>query len=181
MTEGQSRRTSPPRARKGVLATLGTVALLLVVVLLQRGLGDAAAPLTPGPTSAGGPTSAAPSPVPTAGPSGDVAGRDQDQVGTDVDPETGLAWVRLEQLPPEATDVVERIEAGGPFRYDQDGRTFNNFEGLLPEQRRGFYREYTVPTPGERDRGARRIVTGDDDTQFFWTADHYESFERIQR
>ncbi|RCK68674.1 ribonuclease [Desertihabitans brevis] len=127
--------------------------------------------------------SAAPSQTPTGGdPSGGgVQGRDQEQVGTDVDPQTGLPWVRLEQLPPEAAETVELIEDGGPFPYRQDGAVFNNFEGLLPEEPRGHYREYTVPTPGEDDRGARRIVTGEDDTVFFWTADHYGSFERIAR
>lgn len=92
-----------------------------------------------------------------------------------------LAWVCVTHLPAEAQQTVALIDAGGPFPYDKDGSVFNNFEGLLPAQPRGYYREYTVPTPGERDRGARRIVTGDADRELFYTADHYASFVRVQR
>lgn len=93
----------------------------------------------------------------------------------------GLREVRLAELPPEAQRTVELIDAGGPFPYEKDGSTFNNFEGVLPAQPRGYYREYTVPTPGEHDRGARRIVTGDHDRELFYTADHYETFVRVRR
>jgi ribonuclease T1 len=93
----------------------------------------------------------------------------------------GLSWRCLADLPVEGRQTVELIDAGGPFPYDKDGATFNNFEGVLPDQRRGYYREYTVPTPGETDRGARRIVTGDRDRELFYTADHYETFVRVQR
>lgn len=96
------------------------------------------------------------------------------------DPESGLAVVELDQLPPEAARTVELIKAGGPFPYAKDGTTFGNREGLLPDQPRGYYREYTVPTPGEGDRGARRIVTGDRDRIFYYTGDHYTSFSRIR-
>lgn len=96
-----------------------------------------------------------------------------------VDPETGLAVVPVEQLPPEAAETLELIDDGGPFPYDRDGVTFENREGILPDRERGYYEEYTVPTPGEADRGARRIVTGGED--YFWTADHYESFVVIER
>ncbi len=93
----------------------------------------------------------------------------------------GLPVVRLADLPPQARQTVALIDAGGPFPYAKDGATFNNFEGVLPSRPRGYYREYTVKTPGERDRGARRIVTGDRDRELFYTADHYESFARVQR
>lgn len=83
-------------------------------------------------------------------------------------------------LPAEGVQVLRRIDAGGPFLYRQDGGIFGNREGLLPERPRGHYREYTVPTPGSDDRGARRIVTGGDPpTEFFYTADHYDSFVTI--
>lgn len=83
-------------------------------------------------------------------------------------------------LPPEAFDTLALIEAGGPFPYDRDGTVFQNREGRLPSQPRGHYREYTVPTPGSRDRGARRIVTGGDPpVEFYYTDDHYRSFRRI--
>ncbi|MBU8826441.1 ribonuclease [Mycolicibacterium goodii] len=87
----------------------------------------------------------------------------------------------LASLPPEVSDTVELIESGGPFPYPRnDGVVFGNFEGLLPEHERGYYREYTVPTPGLQHRGARRIVTGgtplDDPPEMYYTGDHYESF-----
>ncbi len=104
----------------------------------------------------------------------------------DVDEDTGLPWVSYDALPAEAHQTLKLIDQGGPFPYERDGITFGNFEGLLPERPRGYYREYTVPTPGLTHRGARRIVTGgprpgeDGDPEwYFWTQDHYESFERI--
>ena len=85
-----------------------------------------------------------------------------------------------ESLPVEAADALRRIRAGGPFHYRQDGGVFHNRERLLPERPRGYYREYTVATPGARDRGARRIVTGGTPpVEFFYTTDHYRSFRRI--
>lgn len=95
-----------------------------------------------------------------------------------VDPETGLTWVSLDELPPEALDTVELIADGGPYPEDEDGGTFYNREGILPDRQDGYYTEYTVPTPGSSDRGARRVVAGEPD-ELFWTADHYDSFERI--
>ena len=97
-----------------------------------------------------------------------------------TDPVSGLAWVDLAALPPEAADTVDLIDAGGPFPYEEDDGTFGNFEGILPDQPRGYYREYTVETPGSNDRGARRIVAGSEG-ELYWTADHYQSFERISR
>ena len=84
-------------------------------------------------------------------------------------------------LPPEAIDTLALIEAGGPFPYRRDGVTFENRERLLPAKPRGYYREYTVPTPGSRDRGARRIVAGGDPPEvLYYTADHYRSFRRVE-
>lgn len=97
---------------------------------------------------------------------------------TDVDPESGLRYVAVADLPEEARDTLKLIDRGGPFPYDRDGAVFGNFEKLLPQQDRGYYREYTVKTPGERDRGARRIVTGNGG-QRYYTEDHYKSFRRI--
>lgn len=85
-------------------------------------------------------------------------------------------------LPVEAHEVLRRIEAGGPFDHRQDGAVFHNREHLLPPQPRGYYREYTVPTPGAHDRGARRIVTGGGTpgtrvpSEYWYTQDHYRSF-----
>jgi guanyl-specific ribonuclease Sa len=83
-------------------------------------------------------------------------------------------------LPPEARETLRLIARGGPFPYERDGVVFGNFEKRLPQRPRGYYREYTVPTPRVAHRGARRIVTGGDPpSEFFYTDDHYESFRRI--
>lgn len=94
----------------------------------------------------------------------------------------GVATVRVTELPPQGRETYERIRQGGPFRYDKDGVVFGNRERQLPAQRRGYYREYTVTTPGSRDRGARRIVCGGPSRTpdaCYYTADHYASFRRI--
>jgi ribonuclease T1 len=90
--------------------------------------------------------------------------------------------VPLSQLPKEARDTLALIKRGGPFPYRQDGSVFGNRERLLPRRERGYYREYTVPTPGSRDRGARRIVAGGSPvaTEYWYTGDHYNSFRRIR-
>lgn len=86
-----------------------------------------------------------------------------------------------QDLPAEAVATLQLISAGGPFPYRKDGTTFRNRERLLPQEPRGYYREYTVPTPGSRDRGARRIVAGGDPpVVFYYTDDHYRSFRRIE-
>jgi ribonuclease T1 len=95
-----------------------------------------------------------------------------------ADPTTDLPTMTVEQLPPEGIETLELVAAGGPFPYDQDGSTFGNREGILPQQPAGFYAEYTVITPGEGDRGARRIVGGDDGSRFY-TSDHYSSFREV--
>lgn len=91
--------------------------------------------------------------------------------------------VALATLPPEAKATHQLILKGGPFPYSKDGTVFGNRERLLPREPRGHYREYTVKTPGARDRGARRIVCGGKPpTQpeiCFYTDDHYASFRRI--
>jgi len=81
-------------------------------------------------------------------------------------------------LPIEARDTLALIKAGGPFPYAQDGKTFQNREKRLPPRERGYYREYTVKTPGAKDRGTRRIVAGRGG-EFYYTEDHYRSFRRI--
>lgn len=84
-------------------------------------------------------------------------------------------------LPPEARHTLALIARGGPFPYHQDGGTFGNYEHLLPEQPRGYYHEYTVDTPGSRDRGARRIITGGSPPAvYYYTDDHYSSFREFR-
>ncbi len=98
-------------------------------------------------------------------------------VGT---PASGLPTIDMAQLPKEAVTTLDLIDKGGPFPYSKDGSTFANQERLLPQRPRGYYREYTVPTPGSRDRGARRLVTGQEG-DIYYTADHYESFRQVLR
>lgn len=91
--------------------------------------------------------------------------------------------IALAQLPAQGQDMMKKIYAGGPFKYAKDGTVFGNRERLLPAKNRGFYREYTVKTPGERTRGARRIVCGGikptAPDACFYTDDHYASFRKI--
>ena len=91
-----------------------------------------------------------------------------------------LPTVAVDDLPPEAQETITLIDQGGPFPFDRDGITFQNRERLLPRQPEGYYREYTVITPGSSTRGARRIITGDDG-ELYYTDDHYESFREILR
>jgi ribonuclease T1 len=92
--------------------------------------------------------------------------------------------VSLVELPKQGQATYQLIIKGGPFPYEKDGVVFGNRERLLPKQPRGYYREYTVPTPGSRDRGARRIVCGGrvltQPVVCYYTADHYASFKRIE-
>jgi ribonuclease T1 len=87
--------------------------------------------------------------------------------------------VALAALPAEARQTVVLIRRGGPFPYERDGTVFGNFERLLPPRERGYYREYTVATPGARNRGARRIVAGRG-AELYYTDDHYRTFRRIR-
>jgi len=91
--------------------------------------------------------------------------------------------IAVAKLPREARDVLALIRTGGPFAYERDGVTFGNRERLLPAQRRGFYHEYTVATPGASNRGARRIICGGPQRTpevCYYTDDHYASFRRIR-
>jgi ribonuclease T1 len=86
--------------------------------------------------------------------------------------------LRVAELPPEARQTITLIRQGGQFPYARDGAIFSNREGQLPKQKRGYYHEYTVKTPGARDRGARRIVAGEGG-ELYYTEDHYRSFRRV--
>ncbi|NUR43763.1 MAG: ribonuclease N [Streptomyces sp.] len=91
-----------------------------------------------------------------------------------------MATVQEARLPAQARETLELIDVGGPFPYARDGSVFGNRERLLPAHERGYYHEYTVPTPGSRDRGARRLVTGRND-EIYYTDDHYNSFRAVLR
>lgn len=104
------------------------------------------------------------------------------------------AWARenlpeipVHALPSEARDTLALIHRGGPFAYSRDGIIFGNFERRLPKRQRGYYHEYTVPTPGVRSRGARRIVAGEGpgrdvrtSGEYWYSDDHYKSFSRVR-
>lgn len=92
-----------------------------------------------------------------------------------------IPTVNLSQLPAEARNTLKLIAQGGPFPYpEKDGSTFFNRERLLPNKPNGYYREYTIPTPWERSRGARRFVVGIQG-EIYYTSDHYQSFFRVLR
>ena len=96
---------------------------------------------------------------------------------------TATATVALSALPPQAQSTHGKILAGGPFPHDKDGSVFGNRERHLPAKVRGYYREYTVQTPGARNRGARRLICGGTPPTkpevCFYTDDHYASFRRV--
>ncbi len=147
-------------ASRRALTTLAlAAAMALLVWWLQGNTGGADSP----ESSAQGSTSTA------AGP-----------VTDNVDDESALRWMSVDELPREGQEMLVLIDDGGPFAESRDGVRFENREGILPEESRGYYHEYTVATPGSSDRGARRIVAGDGG-EFYYTDDHYDSFRRIAR
>jgi ribonuclease T1 len=165
---------------------LGLLAAILTVVVLWWVQGDGGT-TTQDPQAS--PTTAEPTGEPTGEPtesSSDVPSLPtptQTATATPTsgtDPDSGLPIVAVADLPPEAHETIALIDQGGPFPYPQDGDTFRNDEGLLPDQPLGYYREYTVETPGSDDRGARRIVAGSAG-ELYWTDDHYNSFSKIAR
>ncbi|WP_436495298.1 ribonuclease domain-containing protein [Actinokineospora sp. HUAS TT18] len=135
-------------SRKRITAALVGLVVLVLAGWLVRELGTGEAAPTPAPASSGA--------VPGA--------------------ESKLSVRPLSELPAEAAATWRLIQRGGPFPYPRnDGTTFQNREKLLPAKSSGYYREYTVPTPGSPDRGARRLITGSE-KELFYTADHYASF-----
>ena len=152
-----------PSASPLVLAVVALVVLglvLLAVALTRTGTTDDVGTGSPGalPTASGSSTTA-------------PSGR-----GTPV---SGLPTVAESALPAEAAATLVLIRAGGPFPYDEDGGRFGNRERELPRRPSSYYREYTVETPVEGDRGPRRIVAGADG-DLYWTTDHYASFRQIE-
>ncbi len=148
---------SHPRSRKSLPAALAAVMLALVAGYFGLDLQGGSS----SPTDDGGAAST-----------------------SSVSQDRGIAECEPGSLPRQAEDTAEDILAGGPFDYpDNDNARFGNYEGILPKEPSGYYREYTVETPGIDHRGARRIVTGGGSTTdpevWYYTADHYESFCEI--
>lgn len=93
-----------------------------------------------------------------------------------------LGTIQARNLPAEARQTIVLIQQGGPFPYEKDGSVFGNYEKILPQKKRGYYREFTVKTPYARNRGARRLITGGEKSrphEYYYTADHYRSFKRV--
>src|SRR5437868_9825545 len=88
--------------------------------------------------------------------------------------------IDAKSLPPEARQTIALIKSGGPFPYSRDGVVFNNRQGQLPKKARGYYHEYTVRTPGARERGARRIISGREG-EAYYTDDHYRTFRAVMQ
>ena len=146
----------PATSLRPARAALALLVVLVAAALLLAGCGSASGTAT-APATAG---------------VADAAGLAPAAATTDLD------TIAVADLPAEGIDTLRLIADGGPFPYSKDGSTFQNREGILPSQPKGFYEEYTVETPGSDDRGARRIVTGDDGSRFY-TDDHYDSFREV--
>lgn len=144
------------------------VALVVLAWLFLRGAGSS------GDTPAGATKPSHSASQPSATTSG------QRHTASSTDPASGLRFVAESALPAEARHTLALIRAGAPYPYPRsDDQVFANREGVLPAERRGYYREFTVETPGSPDRGARRIVTGAGGEKYY-TDDHYQSFRRIK-
>ncbi|WP_026548391.1 ribonuclease domain-containing protein [Paenarthrobacter nicotinovorans] len=156
------------RSRSKLVAFAGLVIAVVVLVVAMVGGGSLTAP-SGAPTSGGETTAQSTTPAPGPALSSSAAA---------VENPSTLPAMNASQLPREARQTLALIAKGGPYPYDRDGVNFGNFEGLLPKKSGGFYKEYTVTTPGETDRGARRIIVGKDSAKYY-TPDHYESFKFI--
>ena len=149
------------------------VLLLAVALLSGCRQGDAARPDSAASTASGMP-STSPSASP---PSASVGGSSR---SSGVDAESGLLWVAESALPVQARRTLALIRAGGPYPYPRnDDQSFGNREGRLPAKPAGYYTEYTFVTPGEQDRGPRRIIAGVGGERYY-TEDHYESYRRVR-
>lgn len=160
------------------LSTIGSALVVVVVALVVAWTQNGSDDSDEGSTPAGGSSSqAAAPPSYEPGPSGGSTTHGNDA----TDPASGLPWIAVADLPPEARHTLDLIDAGGPYPYpEHDDQTFGNYEGILPDEPRGYYKEYTVETPGSSDRGARRIIAGKGG-ELYYTDDHYASFSRIDR
>ncbi|MEO3932043.1 ribonuclease domain-containing protein [Micrococcaceae bacterium Sec7.4] len=149
-----------------LLALLVGLAVLAFILAGVPQTGDApAGPTQASPIQSGPAQSRAPAPAAPAAPAA-------------VANPSGLPEVKASELPAEARQTLALIAQGGPYPYARDDVTFGNFERVLPRKSSGYYKEYTVRTPGESDRGARRIVAGEAGEKYY-TADHYNSFRFI--
>ncbi|UVJ40340.1 ribonuclease domain-containing protein [Arthrobacter sp. CJ23] len=161
------------RISSRLLALAGLVIAVVVLVLAVVNGPALSGSVTSGSVPSSSGTTTAPSPAPSAPLGSALESSAPAPANT-----SGLAAVNASQLPQEARQTLALIAKGGPYPYERDGVNFGNFEGLLPKKSGGYYKEYTVKTPGESDRGARRIIAGKDGAKYY-TPDHYESFKFI--
>lgn len=157
-------------------AILVAVALVLLFAYLWSSTGDNVSAPTTAPTPSSTSHQAPASPRGTT-PNGDTTTTSRSARSTTT-PQAHPDWTPLSELPPEAAKTWALITTDGPFPFDRDGVVFSNFERRLPIKSRSYYHEYTVVTPGERDRGARRLIVGAE-KDVWYTDDHYETFRRI--
>lgn len=142
------------RIRRPLLALLALVLALVIGYLVDAARSHGPGPATPAPSATASPIPGRPAPG-------------------------AQATVALSTLPSQVAATVRLVESGGPFPYPRnDGVVFHNAERHLPRERDGYYHEYTVPTPGSPDRGARRLITGAPG-EYWYTADHYDTFVRV--
>lgn len=147
---------------------IGRLLTLAAVLVLVVGLGMMLSSTQESPVSPGAPTGSTAASAPTGTTAASAPAVDG----------SGLEAVAASSLPQEARETLDLIARGGPYPYSRDGAVFSNFERLLPRKPSGYYKEFTVRTPGESDRGARRIVVGETGEKYY-TPDHYESFLQI--
>jgi ribonuclease T1 len=175
---------APQRRKVGLI--LGGCALLAVVAIAFFLIGKSSSsksssPSTPATVPAGPVSSAkssdASNGAPTSAKSKTATTVAKESPGANAG-KSGLSMVKASALPPEARITLKLIDANGPFPFSRDGVVFNNLEKILPKQAKGYYHEYTVVTPGSKDRGARRIIAGEKGERFY-TDDHYASFKEV--
>ncbi len=173
MTDPPRQSASPNVGSTGKVWLVVLSAILLVAAIWLVNLGSNRATVDSGGGVATTSTTASPTtPFTTAATDVPLGEADGPPRFSELDP------ILVTELPLEAIDTLDSIANGGPFDFDRDGLVFQNREGLLPDREEGHYREYTVITPGERTRGARRIVAGADG-ELYYTGDHYASFSEI--
>ncbi|KUL35139.1 guanine-specific ribonuclease N1 and T1 [Streptomyces sp. NRRL F-4489] len=147
-----------PRRAAAVLGALLAALLLVLTGCTNGGAGKGSSSGAPGP----------------------AASATADGRGTAPPWAKGYPQIPAARLPAEARHTLALIDAGGPFPYPKDGTVFGNYEKRLPKEPRGYYREYTVDTPGARNRGARRLIAGKQH-EIFYTGDHYTTFQAVLR
>lgn len=163
------------KRRSGIATSLSIVAIVLLAILAWNNRGIQS-PGLPGD----GATPVASISQPAGDDSQPASGGSEKEQAPAPDRHSDLPVFAYQDLPPEAHDTISLIDQGGPFPFSKDGSTFQNREGLLPDRPPQYYSEYTIITPGESDRGARRLVAGDSG-DLYYTADHYASFHEVIR